>query len=335
MKVITIYPHFEERGGASDLALSLAQLLNVKEKPIVLTNSAINKDYIQLNISFERFNFSNIRKYHSKDTIFISHHRKYTTILVLVNYFLFINKLKIIHVSHSLFYNLKWISFFPKHIVAVSNAVKENLISFFKLKEENIQVIFNGIYDYYVSNEHLDNAKFSNKEIKIILPAALLPVKQQVELVKRTKGKISSHVKIFFAGKGPDEEKLRLEIGDSDQYVMLGFVDIYKVLYDYDYVCLFSQKEGLPLSLIDGCMFKKPLITNNINSVLDINVNAYNGFVLSGWSELIKCLNNLPLVGSVEYDRLSFNSRIVYENKFSLDMMLDNYKILLSKVIKS
>ncbi|MEO3205587.1 glycosyltransferase, partial [Parabacteroides distasonis] len=151
-----------------------------------------------------------------------------------------------------------------------------------------------------------------------------------IEFVKRTKGKISSNIKIYFAGKGPDEKALIDEIKNSNQYIVLGFIDVYKELYNYDYVCLFSKKEGLPLSLIDGCMFAKPLITNDIKSVLDINMNGYNGFVVSDWEGLIECINNLPLPGTGEYHRLSFNSRKVYENKFLFYAMIDNYKKYLS-----
>lgn len=329
MKVITIYPYFWDRGGAPDLALSLAISLNT-EPAIVLTNSpSIHSYYSNLNVKFEKFTLKNIWKYYREDAIFISHHRKQTSILVFLNLFLFGNHLKLIHVAHSLFDNLKYFSYFPKNIVAVSNAVKQNLMSYFGVKESQIHVIFNGMKDRFQREEILP---IHDGIIKVILPAALFPVKQQVELVKNTKGKISSHIEIFFAGKGPTEEILRKAIGTSKQYKILGFIDIYKELYKYDYVCLFSKKEGLPLSLIDGCMFMKPLITNDIPSVLDVNINGYNGYVLSSWEELIQCFNSLPFPNSKEYKRYSLNSRHLYEKQFSFDKMICAYKELLNKM---
>lgn len=329
MKIVTVYPYLWDRGGAPDLALELARELNTEGKPIVLTNSpSIHECYMNLNVEYKRFSLKNIWRYCFGDEIVVlSHHRKQTSILVLLNLFLFFNKLKIVHVAHNSFDNLKWACFFPKKVIAVSNSVKDNLVRYFGVKEKSIMVIFNGMKDHYL--KYLDNIKFDD-EIKIVLLAALFPVKQQIEFVKRTKGKISSNIKIYFAGKGPDEKALIDEIENSNQYIVLGFIDVYKELYNYDYVCLFSKKEGLPLSLIDGCMFAKPLITNDIKSVLDINMNGYNGFVVSDWEGLIECINNLPLPGTGEYHRLSFNSRKVYENKFLFYAMIDNYKKYLS-----
>lgn len=329
MKVITIYPYFWDRGGAPDLALSLAISLNT-EPAIVLTNSpSIHSYYLNLDVKFEKFTLKNVWKYYREDAIFISHHRKQTSILVLLNLLLFGNHLRLTHVAHNLFDNLKYFSYFPKNIVAVSNAVKQNLISYFGVKESRIHVIFNGMKDRFRGEEILPIHK---DIIKVILPAALFPVKQQVELVKNTKGKISSHIEIFFAGKGPTEAILRKAIGSSKQYKILGFIDIYKELYKYDYVCLFSKKEGLPLSLIDGCMFMKPLITNNIPSVLDVNINGYNGYVLSSWDEVIQYFNSLPFPNTKEYKMLSLNSRQLYEERFTFNKMIHSYRELLAKL---
>lgn len=329
MKIVTVYPYLWDRGGAPDLALELARELNTEGRPIVLTNSPLIHEYYKNSgIDYKRFSLKNIWRFClGNGVIVISHHRKQTSILVLLNSILFFNRLKIVHVAHSTFDNLKWACFFPEKVIAVSNAVKDNLIQYFGIRKKSVTVIFNGMKDHYL--EYLDNRKVDG-EIKIVLLAALFPVKQQIEFVKNTKGKISSNIKIYFAGKGPDEKALIDEIENSNQYVVLGFIDVYKELYNYDYVCLFSKKEGLPLSLIDGCMFAKPLITNDIKSVLDINMNGYNGFVVSEWERLIECINNLPLPGTGEYHRLSFNSRKVYEDNFLFYVMIDNYKKYLS-----
>ena len=332
MKIVTIYPYFYKRGGAQDLALILARSLD-EEQPVVLTNSpSIDPYYLTFSFRFEKFTIKNIWKYHTDGAIFLSHHRKTTSILVLLNWILLSNKMKLVYVAHNLFNNFKYISFFPKHIVAVSNSVKQCLVSYYGLKENRITVILNGIIDHYQSIKTVNSSDIKNNIIKVILPASLIPVKQQVELVRHTKGRIASHVCIFFAGNGPDVDKLRAEIDNSSQYVMLGYIDIYKELYKYDYVCLYSLKEGLPLALVDGCMFKKPLITNDINPMLEVNMNGYNGFVVSNWEELIHCLNTLPAPSTETYKLLSENSRRVYESKFKFDVMLDSYRDLLRKL---
>ena len=128
MKIVTVYPYLWDRGGAPDLALELARELNTEGKPIVLTNSpSIHECYMNLNVEYKRFSLKNIWRYCFGDEIVVlSHHRKQTSILVLLNLFLFFNKLKIVHVAHNSFDNLKWACFFPKKVIAVSNSVKDN-----------------------------------------------------------------------------------------------------------------------------------------------------------------------------------------------------------------
>ena len=152
MKIVTVYPYLWDRGGAPDLALELARELNTEGKPIVLTNSpSIHECYMNLNVEYKRFSLKNIWRYCFGDEIVVlSHHRKQTSILVLLNLFLFFNKLKIVHVAHNSFDNLKWACFFPKKVIAVSNSVKDNLVRYFGVKEKSIMVIFNGMKDHYL-----------------------------------------------------------------------------------------------------------------------------------------------------------------------------------------
>ena len=326
MRIISIFDDFKNRGGAQYITLSLADNLG-DNTPIVLTITPLNlihDEYKTKNIRFETMNIKNILKYRN-NTIILSHARKLTSILVLLKRFL-IKKLNIIYIAHNVFNNLKLFSLYPERIIAVSNAVRQNLIDYFKIDEKRIKVIFNGIEDVYNDKVDKNFYKKNNDRIKIILIGRLTKVKQQVELVCKTKGLLQDNVEFYFAGEGEDSSLLMDAVSSYSQYKILGHIDIKKELANYDYVCLFSEKEGLPISLIEGCMFGKPLITNNIPSVLDINKHGYNGFVVNNWQELINCINTLPAPGSNVYSELSSNARKQYLDLFSIDKMLFEYK---------
>lgn len=323
MRVITIYPNFKNRGGAQGVALQLAKGLNDKDIPIVLTKTPeqhIISDYKD-GVHFESFSFNSVRKYCNIDTVFLSHHRKYTSVLLFFNIFLR-KRLNIVHVVHSTFSNLKFLSFFPKKVIAVSNGVRKNLIEYFSLSPQNVKVIFNGIKDMRVDQP----LRAEDGKIKILLPARICAVKQQVDLVLRTKRKLLSHIHIYFAGVGEDMENLQNVINNEGQYHYLGYISLEDEIHKYDYICLFSQKEGLPLSLIEGCMFGKPLITNDISSVLDVNEPNETGFVYSDFDSLIEGLNNLPYHNTNEYTRLSENARKRYEDYFTEEKMIARYR---------
>jgi glycosyltransferase involved in cell wall biosynthesis len=232
----------------------------------------------------------------------------------------------IVHVAHNIFTNLKYFTIFQKNIIAVSNAVKKNLIEYFGVKDSNVEVIYNGIEDALLKRHKTYLNQNYDLNIKILLAARICRVKRQVELVMHTKGFLNDNIELYFAGEGDEYDLLENTIGSCNQYKMLGHIDVLKEMDKYDYVCLFSQKEGFGISLIEGCMMGKPLLTNDIDAVLEINEHNYNGFVVKNWNELIECINKLPNRFSVEYKRLSSNSRKKYESFFTLDKMLDEYR---------
>ncbi len=327
MRIINTYPNFSNQGGAQDVSIQLGNSLNMKEN-YILTDTPkerICKAYRDKAI-FLKFSLRNINRLISDDTIFISHHRKHTSILVLLNG-ICRKKIKLIHIAHNTFTDLKLFSFFPDNVIAVSSGVRENLIRHFRVKPNNIALIHNGLKDDF-TEQNLPAR--DDDQIRIILLGRINSVKRQLEIARYAKGKLHTNIKFYFAGKGEDEELLKNEIADDVNFEYLGQINVKEQLPLFDYVCLFSEKEGLPLSLIEGLMFGKPLITNTLPAVLDVNKNT--GFVFATLDELISGLNMLPDRMSADYGELSYNARQRYEKYFTEEKMISNYKKLLAKI---
>lgn len=329
MQVISVYPNFTNKGGAQNVTVQLAKALNEHETPIILIKKCtkVVPEYEQ-KVKFMELTWRNVRKLANENVIFLSHHRKCTTLLMLYKIVLG-KKLHVVHVAHSTFKNLKYLSLFPPKIIAISNGVKENLEQYFGISSQRVHVIFNGVKDEYDANKVVDN---TSGKIRILLPGRICAVKQQVKIVEYCKGKLSPHIQIDFAGDGDERERLKQAIKDSSQFHYLGFVSMKDCLPHYDYVLLFSEKEGLGLSLIEGCMFGKPLITNDVPAVLDVNEDKKTGFVYPTFEKLVEGLNQLPLPGSEEYKWLSANARKKYEHRFTEERMIAAYKDVLSSV---
>lgn len=329
MQVISVYPNFANKGGAQNVTIQLAKALNGHDIPIVLTKKGTNiiPEYKQ-EAKFMELTWKNVQKLAQENVIFLSHHRKCTTLLMLYKIVLG-KKLHVVHVAHSTFKNLKYLSLFPQKIIAISNGVKENLEQYFGISPQRIHVIYNGVKDEYDANKVVDN---TSGKIRILLPGRICALKQQVKIVEYCKGKLSPHIQIDFAGDGDECERLKQAIKDSSQFHYLGFVSMKDCLPHYDYVLLFSEKEGLGLSLIEGCMFGKPLITNDVPAVLDVNEDKKTGFVYPTFEKLVEGLNQLPLPGSEEYKWLSANARKKYEQRFTEEKMIAAYKDVLSSV---
>ena len=161
--------------------------------------------------------------------------------------------------------------------------------------------------------------------INILFAGRISAVKQQVAFVKYTKNYLNDNIRVYFVGVGHDSEVLKKEIGQSRQYIYLGYRKVSDIIAEFDYVCLFSKNEGFGLTLIEGCANGKPLITNDIRSVLDINEDGKTGYVFHDFNGLINGINNLPLRNTEQYKILSENARNKYEKYFTEDHMIQNY----------
>ena len=323
MDFVSIYHNFENRGGAQNVTIQIAS--NISESKIVLTNTPLKKideNYVGSNVIFKKFGIHEIIR--NRNKIFLSHSRKLTTTLCLLNKLGL--GLKIVHVAHNLFNDHKKTTLYPPIIIAVSNAVKQNLVDFFGISPDRITVIYNGDKDKY----DIHRIEQNDGRTKLLIPARICPVKKQLDLVRAIKNRVPDDVLFCFAGKGEDLSKLLIEIKNDSHFRYDGLIDMKKDLYNYDYVCLFSEKEGMPLSLLEGCMFGKPLLTNAIAACLEINKDGWNGKVVCDFDELIRMLPNIPRPGSEEYIKYSVNSRKLYEIYFTENIMLNKYRNILN-----
>ena len=321
-RVVSVYPNFANRGGAQNVTMQLATKLNT-DHPIVLTATPyaqIPAPYAKA-AQFEKFSIRTVWRLANKHTIFISHHRKTTTQLLLLRLFL-LRRMRVIHVAHSIFSNLRWCCLFPKEIVAVSQSVKDNLMDYFRIPEKNIRLIYNGIPDCPELTPPLQ----PDSPIRILHAGKICPLKRQVLLAETLHGKFPPHVQLHFAGSGPDEAMLAKAIATDQQMRFLGQVNIEDILEHYDYVLLFSEKEGLPLTLIEACRQGMPMITNDIPAVCEINEDGRTGFVFPTVASLAEGLANLPRRNSPAYTAMAKAAREKYERLFREEDMIAQYQ---------
>lgn len=334
IKIFSFYTSFKNFGGAEKVLLNLHKYLkNEGFQCFISSFDTYNEAKKYLNVpSSEYMPFIDSLVKLDKDSICISHHRKITSILKLVSY---LRKIELIHVAHNLFYTLKRFSLFPKNIIAVSEAVKKNHIEYFKIPEENIIVIYNGIKDALDANGSYYKI-FDKNNVKIIYPARITPIKKQVEII-RTLKELPPNIKIYFAGRGEQENEL-LELARKfcSSYEYLGHIeDLPAKLPKYDFVMLFSEKEGLPVSLVEGIMFGKPCIARNVGGCSEVVIDNYNGFIVENFEDLQNVLKKISSLTEEEYIRLSKNARSLYLEKFTEEKMLEKYKNYILKILST
>jgi glycosyltransferase involved in cell wall biosynthesis len=328
MKVFNVYRGFTEYGGAEAVVLTIHNSLKERNYESYVGGpddlSKLHPGYHLHSREYVRLTLQNVRLL--EGAVVLSHHRKMTAFLYLAKMLMGV-RFRLIHVSHNEFHTLKNFTLLPKEVIAVSNRVKENLASYFKVKPERIKVIYNGLAD--VSPAASDQPPAARETtpgtIRVLYSGRITKVKRQAEVVQKLDGKLDARIQIHFAGTGEEFDVLKNLTKDSKTFKPLGFVSIKDTLPAYDYVMLFSTNEGLPLTLIEGCMFGKPLICNDVGGNLEILQDGFNGLAANSYDDLIGVLNNLPPPSSEAYQQLSSNARRVFEQKFRKERMINEY----------
>jgi glycosyltransferase involved in cell wall biosynthesis len=337
VKIIQLYTSFSEVGGAQKVLLDLHKELSK------IFNSRISsfdnwkringyyKEFIRED-EFDRFTIKKILGTKGK-VVFISHHRKITTLLMFFK-FLLPTDCHIIHVAHNEFHTLRQLSIFPKNIIAVSEKVKRNLIEYFSMDKSNIKVIYNGIYDKR-TYEDKKIARPNRSKIVMIYPARITHIKNQIDLIKHLKGRLIQEIQILFLGNGPDLKHLKALTNDEIQFQSLGFINDMSEYYQRcDFVLLFSKNEGLPISILEAMMYGKPVICNEVGGNAEIIRDGFNGYLANDYTELTSLLNSLTKIPYSDYEVLCRNARTVYEEQFCVGSMVENYTEYLNELLK-
>lgn len=316
------------------------------QKVLVDVHNGIKKQFAAKVIGFQKYsslhakyNISNEEYIKLKypwqlnDKILLIHARNVLPLIMLMKWIFFLN-VEVVYISHNVYSTYKALTFFPKHIISISNKVTENLILFFGVKKSTIHLIYNGLPDSF--NSEKEYIYKADGVIRILYPARVNHVKRQLAIVANLKDILPENIEIHFAGHGEQLEDLVNVCAGLKNFKVLGFVeDMNGLISKYDYLMLYSIQEGLPLSLIEGIMHGKPLLVNDVGGNLEIGVPGLNSLLLgSSWSEVQKQLCLLNDIETAQYLSMSTKSRELFLKKFRFELMIENYLNYLKNINK-
>lgn len=162
-------------------------------------------------------------------------------------------------------------------VVTVSKGVEKDLIETIKYKGNNLVTIYNGFN--FVDIRRLSEQQMSNTEQSIydgcttlISVGRLSKAKGYWHLLRAMKiiTKEKSNVKLLIIGEGEQEKYLKQlceELGIDEKVVFLGYVqNPFKYVAKADIFVMSSIFEGLPSSLIEALILKKPCVVTDFQS---------------------------------------------------------------------
>ncbi len=216
-------------------------------------------------------------------------------------------------------------------VVAVSGAVKDAIINETFAPAEKITIIHNGINESKIPQRDWDKVN-NNEPFKVLYAGRIEESKGLHELLLSCKDLAGVFVNIV--GDGPFLEELKQL---SRQYKMSQKVLFYGKLpfdrlvemYSCNNVFVLPTKrvEGLPMTLVEACFAKLPIIATDIGGNRDAVENEVTGFLLDRLiinvlkDKILELVNNRDLA-----KRMGINGRIKAEKEFTLNRMLDSYE---------
>lgn len=216
-------------------------------------------------------------------------------------------------------------------IITVSNTVKNEIVDFFKINEDDVKVIYN-----YFSFGEKPEFKFSENEVdkllnkfginskKYILSVATLNKRKNIPMLIDAYNKLNTDYKLVLVGSTGNQKFNEI----SENVIFTGYVsdDELKILYKHAFIYVFpSIYEGFGIPLIDAQSFNIPVVCSNIpifkeignDSILyfDLNIDDLN-------NKLNMLFNNELLLEQLtekgNRNILRFNSEIIKEQIHSI-----------------
>ncbi len=266
------------------------------------------------------------------------------------------------HVFHSYFGKLKTALYqyierrlakISTGIVAISEIQKKELASKYRICNENKITVIPLGFDLMKFQQNREQNRIDTRrdyqiqdnEIAIGIVGRLAPVKNHIffldaiEVIAKT---TSRKVAVFIVGDGSEKNAIQQRVNsmclpDNFRIVMTSWIkEIDRFNAGMDIICLSSDNEGTPVSLIEAQAANIPVVTTDVGGVRDIVLDGETGFVLPKGSLEMYAEKLLELIeDEKKRKKMSQNGWTFVEAKFHYLTLVENmenyYKQLLNK----
>ncbi|MDO8603446.1 MAG: glycosyltransferase family 4 protein [Candidatus Omnitrophota bacterium] len=224
-------------------------------------------------------------------------------------------------------------------VIAISDAVKENLIDYFGVDKNRVLMIYNGIeikkFLKGFSEDERDKIKDKfgiKRDHSVIGTVARFTPDKGHDMLLYALFKIlkeKPNVQLVFAGDGDrrrEIEKLSQRLGLSDNVVFikpqLSTVNVLAIIDVFMFTP--ARREGLGLALLEALASGKPVVATNVGGISSVVENNVNGFLVepSNPALLVEPVLRL-LKDKALYARMAQAGKEIVVKKFSINGMVD------------
>ena len=308
MHIIHISTENVWRGGEQQIAYLIEELALKRINSVVLCRkeSAFHQYCIEKNIVYFTFNGSsgiNFRaafqliKINKKisDSIVHAHSSKGLTLALIASILgltakIVYTKRVDFPLKKSFFTRWKYNTRRLSHIICISHAIKNTLVSYLNNPEKNMSVIYSGIdlKRFEKSNLKSLREKFniSDEDIIIGSVAALDDSKDPWTVIHAAEILFSRnyHFRFVLIGNGPLKNDIQSYLESknlTDKICIAGYLDkAYEYISDMDVFLLVSKREGLGTSILDSFASRTPVIGTQTGGIPELVLHQKTGLII-------------------------------------------------------
>ncbi|CAN5268441.1 glycosyltransferase family 4 protein [soil metagenome] len=228
--------------------------------------------------------------------------------------------------------------------VAASTAVTKSQLAFLAalgFRRDAMCIIPNGVAALPArrpQSEVRAELEIGERDFLALLLASLRPEKRGehfVEAIARA-NREDPRIRGIVAGGGPDLGRVRSRCAETGSVVIaLGpRADVADLIQASDAVCLTSDAEALPLSLLDAMALGRPVVATDVGGVRDAVVEGETGFVVApgdvtGFAAAVVKLAADPGAAS----RLGEAGRLRHRDRFTVERMVRAHLDLFEQLV--
>lgn len=235
-------------------------------------------------------------------------------------------------------------------VIAISDAVKKNLIDYFGVDKDRVSLIYNGVdvkkflKDFTEEEKDRLKDKFGIKRgcSVIGMIARFTPDKGHDVLVHALDKilKEKPDVQLMFVGDGDKKQDVvdlsqRLNLSDNVVFVKPQINTVSALAVMDVFMFTPKRREGLGLVLLEALASGKPVVATDVGGVSSVIQNNVNGFLVEPSNPALLAGPVLRLLkDKALYAGMAQAGREIVVKKFSINGMADKTEELYRKVIK-
>ena len=231
------------------------------------------------------------------------------------------------------------------YFTTISSDLKNYFVHAFNIPDSRIQVILNGVdvirFNPEKKNSMLRSMLPDDFTGKILIHVGRLAEAKDHKTLLGTMRLLRKHghgVALFLVGDGELRPAIEQQIADLDlkQHVrMLGMrTDVDRLLLGADMFVMSSQREGLPMVLMEAMSCGLPVVSTDVGGIAEIIRNHETGLLIEPKRSdlLAQAIENI-LNSSDDGESLGRRARKVIIEKYSLAAVAESYARLYERIV--